>query len=301
MPQKSQYLSTKFEASFLEFYDDAQELSSDLRHVAAWLFQKQSPHTRRAYRHEVEHFLELVRKPLRRIEPTDLAAYLMARDHGALASKKRTKDALSSLFTYLVKTRYIPWSPAASLDSVKVADRTAQRTVSRSLIKAAIEFARIPRDKTLIDLIYVSGIRLAECRGLKFSSFVLRDRTVQMVVVGKGNKVRSVHLPLRFWTSIQELRPKYAHTDGEWLFRSSRGGQMSAVQLYRVVKEALKNVGAPGEVSTHWLRHSHATHAREKGADLRKIQATLGHNSILTTQKYTHVGSDESTALLLDE
>ena len=299
--KKSMFLAPRYEAFSVEFYANSEELSADLKHIAAWLFQKQSVHTQRAYRHEVEFFMQMVRKPLKMVEPTDLAAYLMAKQKSSLATKKRAKDALSSLFTYLVKTRYIPWSPASSLDAIKVPDQSVQRTVTKSLIKSAIEFEKKPRNKLLLDLLYTSGIRLDECRKLKFNSFICRQQTVQMVVIGKGNKVRSVHLPLRFWPLLEAMRPTYAHSEGVWTFRSSRGEQISASQIYRVVKKALSRVGAPVEVSTHWLRHSHATHAREKGADLRKIQFTLGHNSLLTTQKYTHVGSDESTALVVDE
>jgi len=288
-------------SDLIRHYEDQDELFDDFKHIAAWLASKQSLHTRRAYRYEIEQFLILVRKPLKKVEPTDLAAYLLTRDRMSVASKRRAKDSLSSFFNYLVKSRYISFSPADSLTQIKVPSKIERRVLSQELIVSAIKYEPSKRNQTLLELIYISGIRREEASKLRFSDFKRLKRSVMLVVTGKGSKTRVVNLPLRFWELVQALRPNGLQTDNMAIFRSSwRSQGLTDKQIYRIIKSALVRVGAPLDAATHWLRHSHATHALQKGANIRKVQTTLGHESLTTTQLYLHMDEGESSAMDLD-
>lgn len=279
----------------LSIYTSPDEAASDFTQIAAWLSQKNSRHTKRAYSKDVSMFLEFARLPLRQIRSEHIAAFLNLSSDKSPATKNRRRNSIGSLFTYLVKTRFLDFSPAAAIEAVNVPDKTANRSLPHELIMKATQFEPNPRNKVLIELLYVSGIRREECSTLKFSSFKQHEKSVQMIVVGKGGKVRSVHLPLRFWELIQSL--KDSDLDGPVFVSRKQEGPLTPGSINMIVKTALTRVGAPSEASAHWLRHSHGTNARKRKQDLRKIQVTLGHASIRTTEKYTHVDSDESSAL----
>ena len=289
-------LLTGVESKLLSIYSTPDEAVSDFTQIAAWLSQKKSKHTKRAYSSDVSSFLEFVRLPLKKIRSEHIAAFLNLNSDKSPATRNRKRNSIGSLFTFLTKTRYLDFSPAVAIETFEVPDETAKRSLPHDQIMKAVEFESNLRNKILIELLYVSGIRREECSNLKFSSFKLHEKSVQMIVVGKGGKARSIHLPLRIWEKVQSLRK--SKLDGPVFSSRKKGAALAPETINEIVKLALIRVGAPKEVSAHWLRHSHGTNARKRNLDLRKIQATLGHASIRTTEKYTHVDSDESSALV---
>lgn len=287
----------------LDFYEDQNELTQDFHQIASWLSQKESPHTRRAYKFEVQEFLKFVRKPLKAVETVDLAAYLLTKEDKKAPTRRRAKDSLSSLFTFLVQSRYREWSPAVGLAKIKVKNDISRRVVEKDLVRNAIEQEPSQRNKTLIDLVFTGGLRRSEAAELQFSDFALvtidKKECVRMTVNGKRGKIRHVYLPSRFWEKIQSLKTR--GSSSPYLFHSSWGPRLTTEQINKIIKAALIKAGGSSEASAHWLRHGHGYEARKAGADLRVLQKTLGHSSLNTTEIYTFVDAGESSSFAVDE
>ena len=119
-----------------------------------------------------------------------------------------------------------------------------------------------------------------------------------MTVFGKGGKTRTVLMPQSVWNAVQSLRNDAREIDP--VFRSRKGGHLDESQVWRIVRKASKRAGIEKEVSCHWLRHAHASHALDRGAPIHLVQATLGHSSISTTGRYLHARpTDSSSSYLL--
>jgi integrase/recombinase XerD len=169
-----------------------------------------------------------------------------------------------------------------------------------------IAHAKKGRDRGLIRVLYIGGLRVAEAVGLTTRDLVARDdnRGGQLAVLGKGSKTRPVLVPPNLFVELSALAfPDPAAP----LFRSQKkgeGGELRAItarQAERIVKATARKAGLKNasEVSPHWLRHAHASHAMDRGAKIHLVQATLGHSDISTTGRYLHARPDESSALYL--
>ena len=138
----------------------------------------------------------------------------------------------------------------------------------------------------MISILYSAGLRRSEMLNLKISD-IDSDRLTIRIRNGKGRKDRITTLSrvilLMLRSYFREYRPK------EYLFEGRKGGQYAAASILKVVKRAAARAGIAQKVTPHMLRHSFATHLLEDGTDLRKIQSLLGHNSLRTTEVYTHV------------
>jgi integrase/recombinase XerD len=166
--------------------------------------------------------------------------------------------------------------------------------VDRLLAQPDVSTPRGLRDKALIEVLYATGLRVSELVALKPGNLNLDDGYLNCI--GKGDKERivpvgqdAVHWIGRY---TREGRPKLLHGRGSspWLFINARdGGPLSRVGFWKVLKEYGIKAGVTRDISPHVLRHSFATHLLERGADLRAIQAMLGHADLSTTQIYTHV------------
>ena len=156
------------------------------------------------------------------------------------------------------------------------------------------------RDRALFELLYATGMRVSEAAGLDLEDVDFASRLLR--VVGKGNKERiapfgesaeealAAYLPSRAALRKGSRAAEPGERDeGDPVFVNSRGGRLTTRSMARLLKRRLRAAGLPSEISPHALRHSFATHLLEAGADLRAIQELLGHSSLSTTQRYTHV------------
>ena len=228
--------------------------------------------------------------------PAELAAYLRQLRTRGLSprSANRALAALRGFFAFLVATGRRADDPAVSL----VAQRTL-RHLPRVLSEAEVEAllaAPDPaspaglRDRAMLEVLYATGLRVSELVGLRLSELQL-DRGF-VVVIGKGDKERPVPLgdEAERWLRryLAEGRPHLARGRHDRVFVNRRGGPLSRQGVWKI----LRNHGVTAGVAAlhpHALRHSFATHLLEHGADLRAVQAMLGHADIATTEIYTHV------------
>lgn len=164
------------------------------------------------------------------------------------------------------------------------------------LIAAATE----GRDRVLLRLLYVSGVRAGELCGLKWRDAMPRQEGGQITVFGKGGRTRTILLKPRDWQFLLSIKGSAGADDP--IFRSRNGGgHLDTSQIRRVVYAAAGRAGMEKKVSPHWLRHAHASHALERQAPIHLVQATLGHASLSTTGRYLHARPTESSSFYLPD
>ncbi len=216
----------------------------------------------------------------------------------AKKSAARKLSALRSFYAYLVRTGVLTASPAAGIATPKTS-RTLpsfldEKAVSRMMeLPDATPIGR--RDRAILELLYGTGIRLAELIGLDDAQVDLRAGTIR--VLGKGRKVRIVPVggkAAEALTSYRAVRHELVTPQGEAkaLFLSARGKRMYPKGVYLVVHHYIGAVSEIEKRSPHVLRHTFATHLLNRGADIRAVKELLGHESLSTTQLYTHVTVD---------
>ncbi|HEY2856891.1 MAG TPA: tyrosine-type recombinase/integrase [Terracidiphilus sp.] len=270
--------------------------------VELWLSLKTSGHTRRAYAHEAAGFLEFVHKPLSWVTLTDLQDWAGHLEKGALqpASQNRALTAVKSLLSFAQETGYLPFNVAAAVKLRPDRDGLAQRILEESAVARLIEAAPEGRDRALLKLLYVSGVRVSEICGLKWCDALARQEGGQITVFGKGGKTRTVLLKPKVWQQLLAIKGETKAVDP--IFRSRKGGgALDVSQVRRIVYAAAKKAGLEQKVSPHWMRHAHASHALDRSAPIHLVQATLGHASVSTTGRYLHARPTESSSFYLPD
>jgi integrase/recombinase XerD len=162
--------------------------------VSLWLSLKTSAHTRRAYASEASRFLEFVRKPLTSVTLTDLQAWAETLGQGSPASQNRALTAVKSLLSFGHETGYLPFNVGIAIKLRPNRDALAQRILEESEVARLIEAAAPGRNRVLLKLLYVSGVRVSEVCGLKWCDALPRQDAGQITVFGKGGKTRTILL-----------------------------------------------------------------------------------------------------------
>jgi integrase/recombinase XerD len=265
--------------------------------------QGASRHTVAAYRRDLADFVRFLgtrgRGPAT-AEADDVVTWIERLRAGGLrpASVARRLSAVRSFYRHLLREGDAARDPTEHVDRPR-ASRPLPKTLSRDAAAALVEGPDVTRaagirDRALLELLYATGMRASECLGLALEDVNLTAGYV--VCTGKGRKQRLVPLGaeaaewVRRW--LADVRPTCTRRrDSGRLFVNPRGGPLSRQSLWGIVRRAAKTAGVTKRVSPHVLRHSFASHLLEGGADLRSVQAMLGHADIATTQIYTHLPS----------
>jgi len=242
---------------------------------------------------------------VRRIDPSHVLGFVIAGSKRGKSARSSTRQlsALRGFFKFLVRERALDTDPTALIDRPKLARRLPRvlsyEEVDRLLAAPPTDTARGVRDSAMIHLMYASGLRVSELCALKLSDL---DRKVGTVSpLGKGKKRRVVpvgEIALeRLDLYIDAVRPhtKGAATDPH-LFLSPRGKRFTRQGFWKLLKAYARACGITTPISPHKLRHSFATHLLRGGADLRAVQAMLGHADLGTTEIYTRVAQDHVRA-----
>lgn len=213
------------------------------------------------------------------------------------SSRARKLASLRTFFQYCIRQGLLSSNPAKEVATPKVPKRVPKfLTVDEvfALLNVPMDNEILgARDKAIMELLYASGIRVGELVALDVADLDLSGGTVR--VMGKGRKERIVPMgdkACRALSAYLELRPALVPdgSDEEALFVNRRGGRLTARSVERMLNKYIQRSGLQKKVTPHVLRHTFATHLLGSGADMRGIQELLGHASLSTTQKYTHVG-----------
>ena len=275
---------------------------NDFAFVELWLGTKVSTHTRRAYRTEVDRFRTAIGKPLGWITMADLQSYGEALGQGSLkpASQNRALTAIKSLLSFGHETGYFPFNVGATVKLRPNRVTLARRILEESAVSKLIDAATEGRNRVLLKLLYVSGVRVSELCGLKWCDALARQDGGQITVFGKGGKTRTVLLKPTVWRQLLSIKGEAKAVDP--IFRSRKGGgALDVSQVRRIVYAAAKKAGLEQKVSPHWMRHAHASHALDRRAPIHLVQATLGHASVSTTGRYLHARPSDSSSFYLPD
>lgn len=271
-----------------------QQAESDDHLIDLWLHGR-SRHTQRAYRSDVGRLLDAVVKPLHRVTLGDLQDFAGQLIESGLQppSVHRTMSAVKSLFAFGHRLGYLPFDVARPLRLPALRDGLAERILDETDVLRMIALERQPRNRAILLTFYAGGFRVSEISALKWSDLVRRDSAGQITVFGKGGKTRTVLMPESVWNALMSLRGDAK--DDAPVFRSRKGGHLDESQVWRIVRKASERAGIEKDVSCHWLRHAHASHALDRGAPIHLVQATLGHSSVATTGRYLHARPNDSS------
>ena len=261
------------------------------------LERRMSPNTVTSYCHDVDAFLESCGREPSQIGTEDIEAYLgkVTADGLSKRSLARLLSSLRSFFDWCVEEGEVKDNPCDRVDSPKLG-KYLPAVLSVEEVTAILESVDLKapfgkRNRAILEVLYSCGLRVSEAAGLRISHVHLDEGFVD--VIGKGDKQRLVPMGEVAANAIRaylEDRPEPASRAwDDYLFLNRFGKPLSRVSLFNLVKEQAMAAGIQKEISPHTFRHSFATHLIENGADLRTVQEMLGHESILTTEIYTHI------------
>ncbi len=259
-----------------------------------------SPNTVASYCTDVRAFLDETGVSGKDASAGDIIGYISSKEMSK-RTQARLLSALRSYFNWLVLEKERDDNPCDGVDFPKLG-RYIPDVLSREEVFAILDSVDTStwnglRDKALLETLYGCGLRVSEAVGLNISDIFSEEGFVR--VIGKGNKQRIVPLGEVARDAIKaylDARP----FDVDTLFVNGRGGRLSRVSAFNLVKKQTIIAGIHKEISPHTFRHSFATHLVENGADLRVVQEMLGHESILTTEIYTHIDTKTWQKSVLD-
>ncbi len=256
-----------------------------------------SPNTVDAYSSDLESLFTYLGVEPSLVTTQDVLDYLAVSERLSKRSQSRQLSAFRSFFDWLVLEGDRTDNPCDAIDTPKIG-RYLPEVLSVGEVGAIIDSVDLSkwtgvRDRAILEVLYGCGLRVSEAVGLKISHVYLDEGFVR--VVGKGNKERIVpigDMAVKAVRKYLEVRPvPQAPQYDDIMFLNRFGKPLSRVSLFNMVKKQAMAAGVNKEISPHTFRHSFATHLIENGADLRVVQEMLGHESILTTEIYTHIDS----------
>ena len=260
-----------------------------------------SAKTAEAYLHDVGLLDEFLgEKKLENVEVADLqdfAKYLQKDQEVKATSQARILSGVRAFYRFLVLEGTLETNPAQLIDTPKLARKlpTVLSVPEVETIINAVDLS-LPeghRNRAMIEVLYSCGLRVSELITLQLSCLFFDEGYIR--VIGKGNKERIVPIgstaqkAIRLYVEGYRMSLKIKKGDADIVFLNRRGGRLSRVMVFHIVKELAEKAGITKDISPHTFRHSFATHLVEGGADLRAVQEMLGHESITTTEIYTHL------------
>ena len=266
-----------------------------------------SPNSVSAYIHDIHmltQYLEAanIEKEPAEIELSDLRKFVQWISELGVTPRTQARviSGIKAFFIFLMIEEIIEVNPITLLETPKIGKKLPVVLSVEEIDKllAAIDLSKPEgqRNKAMIETLYSCGLRVTELINLKISNMYPDLGFIR--VVGKGNKERLIPISPKALKEIdlyyQDRRrlPKIENSDGNIVFLNRRGKRLTRVMIFTIVKDLANKIRIKKKISPHTFRHSFATHLVEGGADLRAVQEMLGHESILTTEIYTHLDSE---------
>jgi len=298
------------------------DVSSSAQLVALWLHGK-SPKSQKSYERDLREFVAFLSNQttqhvrlndvdLRTVTLNDVQGFqdrleerapeprpnssARVPDNLAPATIKRKLAAIKSLLRFGCEIGYLRFNVAVPVKLPKPKNTIAERYLTELEVMTIIALTKNQRSRLILRLLYLTGARVGEIANLRWRDIQPnRDTCGQVTLFGKGNKTRFVVLKPDLYDELVKYRSDSDDTAA--VFPSRKGGMpLSARQINQLVKD-LASSAISKDISPHWLRHAHATHALDRGTPPQLVQATLGHESLATTGKYAHARPHQSSGL----
>lgn len=285
--------------------DNRSGASTDQQILRLWLDGKRSVHTRKAYARDIllfNNFLASLPNGPRRLVDVNvqhLEAFVahLHRTGQPERTAARRLSAVKSLLTFAQQTGYLQWNVGLVVKQPAFYHNVAERILTEAEVHACIYASPAGRNRTILRFLYSTGCRVAELTRVAWRHLHYRDNRMIVQLFGKGKRTRYVPIPLELRSQLEPLRK--ANLSGH-VFETRGGHKMTEKDVWRIVRDAASAAGITRRISPHCLRHSHASHALARGADIHVVQQTLGHTNIRTTADYLHIERGDSSAMYLD-
>lgn len=261
-----------------------------------------SDNTIQAYTNDIHYLISYCEKKsleLHEITSEDIEDFFSHHVPESLSAltKSRIFSGLRSFFNFLILENIISKNPMENLESPKrpqyFPNTLSIEEVEKILESIDLSLPNGTRDRAILETLYSCGIRVSELVELKISQLFFEEKFIK--VIGKGNKERLVPIGntalkyIRQYIEFVRIHIVIKKGYEDYVFLNKQGKNLSRISIFTIVKKAAENVNISFEISPHTFRHSFATHLIEGGADLRAVQEMLGHESITTTELYTHL------------
>ena len=287
-------------------YPNLTDASTDSEIVRFWISQKAQT-TQKTYIMVARQFLTFAGKELRDIKLEDLLLWLESfqlrgRSQNTINNKLA---AIKSLFSFGVKTGYLSANPASMIKTTLAKDALNERILQVEEVKQLINAASHERDqrklalrdRLILVLLYILGLRISELVGLNWSDFQPTEEAIAVTIFGKGHKTRTLLITNQLWKQLKQLRRS---EKTEAVFLSRFDNRLDRHAIHRLIKKAVEKAGINPHTSAHWLRHAHACHSLNNGAGIDLVMKSLGHSSLAVTSRYLHVQPSECTSKFID-
>ncbi len=272
------------------------QAETDEQLLRLWLHGRPAT-TTRAYTADVDRFRAFIDKPLGSVTVGDVQAFADTLEDLSDASRARKLSAVKSLLSFGHRIGYLPFDVGRPVRLPRIKDTIAERILPEDTVLAMITLEPNQRNRALLRLLYGAGLRVSELCGLRWRDCLERDDSAQVTVFGKGGRTGHVLLSEGTWQALNAIRGDV--DEDHPLFLSRTGGGLSVRQVQYIVRKAARRADVEKNVSPHWMRHAHASHALDRGAAVHLVQATLGHSSVATTGRYLHAQPTESSSKYL--
>ena len=254
-----------------------------------------SPNTVASYCSDIQKFLSVSGVDADKVLPDDILQYISSLENVSERSQARLLSALRSFFDWMQIEGYMTENPCDRVDMPKLGVYLPSVLSVQEVEDIINSIDRTDwiglRDKAILEVLYGCGLRVSEAVSLRISGLYLDEGFVR--IIGKGNKERLIPLGDMACSAVRaylDVRPQPGDSDSDdLLFLNRFGKSFSRVSMFKLIKKQALVAGINKEISPHTFRHSFATHLVENGADLRVVQEMLGHESITTTEIYTHI------------
>ena len=269
-----------------------------------------SDNTISAYKRDLNQLANFSDQNPKQINAKQISAYLQHLHSIGYSprSQGRVLSALRGFFNWMIDEEHVSEHPVILFENPKTGRKLpvvlSVQEVVRLLEAIPMNEEFATRDRAIIELLYACGLRVSEACTLNHS--LLRLQEGYIIVTGKGNKqrlvpihkeaVKHLELYLEYGRPHQKCQPKHSDT----VFLSNRGAALSRQSIFLKIKKFAASAGIKKAISPHTMRHSFATHLMERGADLRIVQQLLGHESITTTEIYTHISAQQLSDKIAD-
>lgn len=273
--------------------------ADDAALVDLWVRSKRkSAHTRATYQRHGDRLLAWISGRgigLRQLSLDELLRFAESLADLSEGTQKNILATVKSLLTFGQKSGYLAYNVGAALELSQPKNTLAERILTEEQMQRMLAMESDPFKHLLIRVLYSSGGRVSEIVRLTWRDAAPNGDAGQLTLLGKGGETRVVRLSPATWAELRQRRAPTAGPDTP-IFATRTGKPIGRAWAWSIVKAAAQRAGLPDDVSPHWMRHAHASHALDRGAPAHLVKETLGHASLATTTKYAHARPTESSA-----
>ncbi len=247
------------------------------------------------------HAIHLEKNPLQ-VSKDNITDFLQKLNNDKISARSQARilSGIKAFYKYLIMEDYIQSNPTELIESPKIGlklpDTLSLIEIEKLINAIDLSNSQGERNRAIIETLYSCGLRVSELINLKLSNINFKEGYLK--VIGKGDKERLAPIGgkaikyLKIYIDEVRIHNKINKGHEDFIFLNNRGSKISRVMIFLIIQKLKEDIGLKKKISPHTFRHSFATHLIEGGADLRAVQEMLGHESITTTEIYTHLDKD---------